>query len=79
MGNEPSSAEEKLPLETSDADRRSDHEDEVEFEERMDTGGRPRIPRTLARRPQRLPASAGKVDDKAREDVGIPAAAYGRP
>ena len=76
---EPASAEEKLPLETSDADRRSDHEDEVEFEERMDTGDRPRIPRTLARRPQRLPASAGKEDDKARADVGIPAAAYGRP
>ena len=78
MGNEPSSAEEKLPLETSDADRRSDHEDEVEFEERMDTGGRPRIPRTLAQGPQRLPASAGKEDDKARADVGIPALAYGR-
>ena len=43
MGNEPATAEEKLSLETSDADRRADHENEVEFEERLYTGGRPRI------------------------------------
>ena len=48
MGNEPASAEEKLPLEMSDADRRADHEDEAGFEERLDTGGGSRIPRTLA-------------------------------
>ena len=52
MGNEPASAEEKLPLETCDADRRADNEDEVQFEERLDTGGGPGIPCTLARRPQ---------------------------
>ena len=40
MANEPASAEEKLSLETCDADRRSDNEDEVQFEERLDTGGR---------------------------------------
>ena len=70
-------AEEKLPLETSDADRRADHEDEVEFEERMDTGGRPRVTRTIARRPRRLSSGAGKESDKARADVRIPAAAHG--
>ena len=52
MGNEPPPAEEKLSLETCDADRRADNEDEVQFEERLDTGGGLRIPRTLARRPQ---------------------------
>ena len=77
MGNEPATAEEKLPLETSDADRRADHEDEVEFEERMDTGGRPRVTRTIARRPRRLSSGAGKESDKARADVRIPAAAHG--
>ena len=41
MGNEPAAAKEKLPLETSDAVRRADHEYEVEFEEGLDTGGRP--------------------------------------
>ena len=79
MGNEPTSAEEKRPLETSDADGSADHEDEVEFEERLDTGGGPRVPCALARRPQRLPAGAGKESDKPRVDVGIPAAAYDRP
>ena len=52
MGNEPAPAKERLSLETCDADRRADHEDEVEFEERLDTGGRPRVPRTIARRQQ---------------------------
>ena len=53
MGSEPASAEEKLSLETCDADKRADNEDEVQLEERLDTGGGPRIPCTLARRPQR--------------------------
>ena len=79
MGNEPASAEEQLPLETSDANGRADNEDEVEFEERLDTGGGPRVPRILARRPQRLPAGAGKESDKTRANVVIPAAAYDRP
>ena len=79
MGNEPAPAEEKLPLETSDADGRADNEDEVEFKERLDTGGGPRVPCALARRPQRLPAGAGKESDKTRADVGVPAAAYDRP
>ena len=78
MGNESATAEEKLPLETSDADRRADHEDEVKFEERLDTRGGPRVPRTLARRTQRLSAGARKESDKARADVRIPAAANGR-
>ena len=37
MGNEPASAEEKLSLETCDADRRADNEDEAQFEERLET------------------------------------------
>ena len=41
MGNEPAPAKEKLPLETSDANGRADHEDEVEFKERLDIGGGP--------------------------------------
>ena len=41
MGNEPASAEENLSLETCDAERRADNEDEAQFEERLDTGGRP--------------------------------------
>ena len=79
MGNELASAEEKLPLETSDADGRADHEDEVEFEERLDTGGGPRVPCALARRSQRLLVGAGKESDKTRADVGISVAAYDRP
>ena len=78
MGNEPAAAKEKLPLEKSDADRRADHENEVEFEERLDTGDGPRVPGTLARRPQRLSSGARKESDKARADVRIPEAAYGR-
>ena len=76
MGNEPFFAEERFSLETSDADGKADHEDEVEFEERLDTRGGPRVPRTLARRPQRLPAGARKEIDKTPADVGIPATAY---
>ena len=79
MGNEPLPAEEKIPLQTSDADGRADHEDEAQFKERLDTGGGPRVPRALARRPQRLPAGAGKESDKARADVKIPATAYDTP
>ena len=76
MGNEPAPAEEKLPLETSDAGGRVDHEDEAQFKERLVTGGGPRVPRALARRPQRLPVGAGKESDKGRANVRIPAAAY---
>ena len=79
MGNEPPPAEEKLSLETCDVDRGADNEDEVQLEERLDTGGGPRIPCTLAQRTQRLPSGAEKEGDKPRTDVGIPAAAYGRP
>ena len=64
MGNELASAEERLSLEASDADRRIDNEDEVEFEERLDTGGGPRVPHIFARRLQRLPTCARKEDDK---------------
>ena len=39
MGDEPAFAEERLSLEASYADRRTDHEHEGEFEERQDTGG----------------------------------------
>ena len=79
MGNEPPHAEEKLSLETCDADKRADNEDEVKFEERLDTGGGPRIPRILAWRPQWIPTGAGKEGDKTWSDVGIPAAAYDWP
>ena len=52
MGNELAFAEERLSLEAGHADRRADNKDEAEFEEGLDTGGGPRIPCTLARRPQ---------------------------
>ena len=64
MGDEPASAQEGLSLETSDADRRADNEDEVEFEERLDTGGGLRVPHTPARCAQRLPTCAREEDDK---------------
>ena len=41
MGNEPASAKERLSLATSDADTGADNEDVAQFEERLDTGGRP--------------------------------------
>ena len=38
----------RLPLEARDADRRTDYEDEVECEERLDPGGGPRVPQRVA-------------------------------
>ena len=43
MDNEPASAEERISLEVSNPHRRTDNEDEVEFEERLDSGGGPRV------------------------------------
>ena len=65
-------------MEACNADRRTDKEDEVECEERLDLGGRPRVPRISARRAQQLSASAREKGDRAVEDVRIPAAADGR-
>ena len=48
MSNEPAFAEERLLLEASNAHRRTDNEDEVKFEERLDTGDGPRVPRRAA-------------------------------
>ena len=48
MGDEPAAAEEGLPLETCHANGRADNENEAEFEERLDTGGGPRVPCALA-------------------------------
>ena len=76
MGDEPAPAEERFSLKESHADRRADNEDEAKFKERLDIRGGPRVSCVLARRPQRLPAGAGKEIDKGRANVGIPAAAY---
>ena len=65
-------------MEARDADRRTDYEDEVECEERLDPGGGPRVPRRVARRAQRLSAGAREKGHGAVEDVRIPAAANGR-
>ena len=51
----------------------------MECEERLDLGGRPRVPRGASRRAQRLSAGARKKGNRAVEDVRIPTAADGRP
>ena len=65
-------------MEACNADRRIDNEDEVECEERLDLGGRPRVPRISARSAQRLSAGTREKGDRAMEDVRIPAAVDGR-
>ena len=78
MGDEPTFAEERLPLEARDAHGGTDNEDRAERKERLDLGYRPRVPRRAERPAQRLPTGAREKGNRAEEDVRIPAAADGR-
>ena len=60
MGNEPAFAEEWFSLEVRYAHRRTDNEDEVEFKERLDTGGGPWVPQRAAWLTQWLPLAPEK-------------------
>ena len=65
-------------MEASHAHRRADHENERNFEEGVDSGGRARVPRRAARGAQQLPARARRKGDKPRANVGVPTEADGR-
>ena len=77
MGNEFAFDKEQLSLEACHAHRRTDNEDEMEFKERLDTGGGSWVPRRTAWFTQWLPAGTRKEGDKHRANVGIPAVTDG--